>query len=275
MTIPAAFGRAYRLLARSQTALIQADRTLPALAAADAYSAFLAGDSRISRRSVSPSSNGGLPLGRFMGFIMPVQITLDKQYGQVFNVRTVNQGYDMERHFYRCLDCLEVQAIDGPQLRGQWVDGMIRWPQCDCSGNLKWMGKVQGLSLIQAHLGCPCDGRCTGALGGNCDCSCGGKNHGTRRLVQMITNVGPIPKIAPRADLNERLVHVAEFKAAKEAALARIAAKFGERYQDYKAGQYIAGDTYWQIKETCTALHKASRCATHKGRMTALAKVAA
>lgn len=25
---------------------------------------------------------------------------------------------------------------------------------------------------------CPCDGRCTSAKGPNCDCSCGGKNHG-------------------------------------------------------------------------------------------------
>jgi len=26
---------------------------------------------------------------------------------------------------------------------------------------------------------CPCDGRCTGARGHSCDCSCGGANHGS------------------------------------------------------------------------------------------------
>ena len=26
----------------------------------------------------------------------------------------------------------------------------------------------------------PCDGRCTGAIGHICNCSCGGKNHGSR-----------------------------------------------------------------------------------------------
>lgn len=29
---------------------------------------------------------------------------------------------------------------------------------------------------------CPCDGRCTSAKGPNCDCSCGGANHGSDYL---------------------------------------------------------------------------------------------
>lgn len=73
---------AYRFAARSRTPLTHAARALPALSAAEAYRAFLAGDSRISSRSVSPLSKGGLPLGRlevgFMALIMPVQIILDK-----------------------------------------------------------------------------------------------------------------------------------------------------------------------------------------------------
>lgn len=73
------------LAERSRTALIQADRAFPALPAADSYRAFLAGDRRISRRSDSPLSRGGLPRGRFggsfMGLIMTVQIIVDKGYG--------------------------------------------------------------------------------------------------------------------------------------------------------------------------------------------------
>jgi hypothetical protein len=56
----------YRLLARSRTALAQADRALPARAAAASYRAFLSGATRISRRSVSGFSAGGLPRGRFV-----------------------------------------------------------------------------------------------------------------------------------------------------------------------------------------------------------------
>jgi hypothetical protein len=32
-----------------------------------------------------------------------------------------------------------------------------------------------------------CDGKCTGATGPNCDCICGGENHGTGRVVPIYT----------------------------------------------------------------------------------------
>ena len=60
----------YRLLARSRTALAQADRALPARAAAASYRALRSGATRISSRSVSGLSTGGLPRGRFV-FSMP------------------------------------------------------------------------------------------------------------------------------------------------------------------------------------------------------------
>lgn len=31
--------------------------------------------------------------------------------------------------------------------------------------------------------GVPCDSRCTGARGNNCECSCGGKNHGAANAI--------------------------------------------------------------------------------------------
>jgi hypothetical protein len=48
-------------------------------------------DSRSSYRSSSGLSSGGLPLGRFMGRSMPVQVFLDKWCGWAFNVRTLNR----------------------------------------------------------------------------------------------------------------------------------------------------------------------------------------
>lgn len=59
----------YRLL-RSSTFLAHADRGALALAAAFSYRAFRSGDRRISKRSVSGFSMGGLPLGRFLGSSM-------------------------------------------------------------------------------------------------------------------------------------------------------------------------------------------------------------
>lgn len=55
-----------RLLARSQTALIQAARAFPALPAAASQRSLRSLDSRSSYRSSSGLATGGLPLGRFM-----------------------------------------------------------------------------------------------------------------------------------------------------------------------------------------------------------------
>lgn len=68
----------YLFAALSSTPLIQAARALPALAAACSYRSRRSLDSRNSYRSPSGLSNGGLPTGRFMGWIMHVQIVLDK-----------------------------------------------------------------------------------------------------------------------------------------------------------------------------------------------------
>jgi hypothetical protein len=61
---------AYRLLARSRTALIHAASLSPLLAAAVLYAALRALESLISSRSSSPSPNGGRPGGRFWASVM-------------------------------------------------------------------------------------------------------------------------------------------------------------------------------------------------------------
>jgi hypothetical protein len=57
-------------LERSRTFLAQADRVSFFRAAARSYRAFLSGVTRISKRSLSGFSMGGLPLGRFLGCSM-------------------------------------------------------------------------------------------------------------------------------------------------------------------------------------------------------------
>jgi hypothetical protein len=43
---------------------------------------------------------------------------------------------------------------------------------CEC-------GQLMGGTAIEGkYTECPCDRRCTGAKGHNCECSCGGTNHG-------------------------------------------------------------------------------------------------
>jgi hypothetical protein len=70
MTIPS-FGRtSQRFEARSRTRLAQVPVGSPFLAAASSYAFLRPLVSRISRRSFSGSSMGGLPRGRFFGCSM-------------------------------------------------------------------------------------------------------------------------------------------------------------------------------------------------------------
>lgn len=47
------------------------------------------------------------------------------------------------------------------------------------------MGRVDmhTRSLFVLQGACPCDARCTGATGPNCDCSCSGANHGSHAVI--------------------------------------------------------------------------------------------
>jgi hypothetical protein len=84
-----------RLLARSQTALIQADRAFPALPAAASQRVLRAVERRNSYRWSSGSSTGGRPLGRFVasfmaGIICPYKY-VDKPSERVLNARTLTR----------------------------------------------------------------------------------------------------------------------------------------------------------------------------------------
>ena len=46
--------------------------------------------------------------------------------------------------------------------------------KCPCGGEF-WLQPVKGHMKPEVS----CDARCTGAKGFSCDCSCGGKNHGS------------------------------------------------------------------------------------------------
>jgi len=114
----------------------------------------------------------------------------------------------MCRNFYRCVDCLAVSAVDGEIPRTyEPRRGVYQYAECGaCSGQLEHMGKVSGQHLTTRHLCCPCDARCTNALGPNCDCQCGGENHGTRLLVPVEKVVGGLPRVTPTSYLASREV---------------------------------------------------------------------
>jgi hypothetical protein len=56
----------------------------------------------------------------------------------------------------------------------------------------RFMGRVEGARLTRMESRTPCDGRCIGAVGPSCDCSCGGENHGMTRLVDVAVDAGSV-----------------------------------------------------------------------------------
>lgn len=87
------------------------------------------------------------------------------------------------RDGFSCTRCGEWFFADAADKVGQQVREM----GCPvCSGTLEWRGTVgPDGTVTYTATGAPCDDQCTSARGVACECRCGGRNHGTRRLVTV------------------------------------------------------------------------------------------
>lgn len=91
----------------------------------------------------------------------------------------------------RCADCLAVAFVETPG----------RPPRADCAacdgvGTVETMGEVRGVHVGHDETRCACDGRCTHAKGPDCECSCGGVNHGSGATVTLWIVDGKAPRAA-------------------------------------------------------------------------------
>lgn len=84
-------------------------------------------------------------------------------------------------HYHKCHDCLT--AFSSTEAK---ID------ECDCGGNVYYMGQVKGDKYEKLENRPPCDGRCTNAAGPVCNCKCGCVNHGTGRLVATVVAQGKV-----------------------------------------------------------------------------------
>lgn len=169
----------------------------------------------------------------------------------------------VDRHYYRCQSCCHVAAIEGR------LGGEVR---CLCDGRLELLGRVararRGLVLDAER--CACDSRCTNAPGPRCECSCGGVNHGTGRVVPIEVDAGGVPRVLFEDEAVCR-ARAAEYAAAMVPLRARLRAMRQERLRD----------TPWRDFPTReedsfqTALFRIVNLRTHKGRLAAIARLAA
>lgn len=167
------------------------------------------------------------------------------------------------RNFYRCSDCTHVFAIEGPEIE----------PACDCGSMANHMGAVSADRLVRHESRCPCDHRCTGALGPICNCQCGGANHGMNRVAAVTVAVGGVPVVSGER-LQDRLKIKAEFLAAAEEARARLMARHGATLADMAAGIWISDRAKWDGARVAREKFNLSRqVVAHNARMKSLAKV--
>jgi hypothetical protein len=162
------------------------------------------------------------------------------------------------RWFVRCVECLTIAAINEPPDCHTWRCGI-------CNGQIESMGKVLRDRLVHAHLGSPCDDRCTFARGPQCDCSCGGKNHGSKLVVTIIRDAGPVP-IVPMPNPEKAKRIAAEYHDARTRALARLDTLLTLK----RRGVFLPEADFRRLRAIQKALSKAHAARTHDARIKAL-----
>ena len=176
------------------------------------------------------------------------------------------------RIFYRCLDCCLVIATEGQK---EW--GVL----CVCgSQDFEMMGRVTAQNrLVSDKVRSVCDDRCTNAQGPNCDCQCGGQNHGSRLVVRIIRDVGAVPHIElPDATgVVAATARAVEFRAARDAAHARIKALGYDEIATRKSrGGYLQPadfDKYLVWTRAHAEVRKAGQAKRHATRMKKLGAI--
>lgn len=167
-------------------------------------------------------------------------------------VETVN------RWFIRCTRCLTVASVETAPNVNDW--------RCDiCDGTIENMGRVEGDRLVKFEERCACDGRCTGARGPVCECSCGGKNHGTGRTVIVKIDVGGVPRVK-FVDEGKAKAQAAEFVHAMNCARAELSTLRTKKAM----GMYLDEKAFRNMLAIPGVLRKATEARTHAGRMKTL-----
>lgn len=182
----------------------------------------------------------------------------------------------MSRYFYRCADCLSVCATETELKPFQHKESRyaMQVGKCGaCEGWLEYMGRTQRARLVLDSTRCPCDDRCTSARGPDCECQCGGENHGSHMVVAFTIDQGGIPVAHITPDALARAVEYRTlYDAAKDAIEQRYGAWFRLKQERYlNAAEFIE---YLDGARLSRELSKARTLRTHAARNRKLLKLA-
>lgn len=119
-------------------------------------------------------------------------------------------------YYHKCLDCLTPFSSTEKKI-----------DECDCCGPVILMGIVHGDKFVKHENRPACDGRCTHAHGPTCDCACGGANHGTGRVVNVIVSEGKVKVVDPSEDILDDMVRGYKYREVRDYADTLYAKVFG------------------------------------------------
>lgn len=167
----------------------------------------------------------------------------------------------MNRYYLRCKWCLSVGTVEAEYPPSAMNCG-------HCGAPVENMGRVvRGGRVIGERS--VCDERCTCAIGPNCDCQCGGENHGAG-LKATVEIVGSALTLrTPKAKDVERGTAIREAVKARREAISNDSA-----YRAKCAGAYVSGAQfarYLTVRRKLEALNAIVALRSHAGREKALA----
>ena len=170
-----------------------------------------------------------------------------------------------KRWFLRCRGCLSVMATNAVRP----ASGI----RCSaCGDSIEVMGMVKQERLVQTAVRCPCDLRCTMAAGPDCNCQCGGKNHGSQITVAVVVDKGGIPKITPVNPEKARRVY-GEWIQAKNMAEERILRHYPSAAHQGQVADAFNKSQALRRRLLMDAVSRAGILKTHHGRLKALAAI--
>ncbi len=176
----------------------------------------------------------------------------------------------MNRHFYRCLGCLDVLVLETRLT----MEGGTSVATCGtCAQHFEYMGRVERDRLVQDRVQCKCDDRCTSARGPLCECQCGGKNHGAGLLgyVVVAVDAGAVPVVHSKNPFKatKALEQYRKFCALKTACLAELDTLRARRRSD----GYLERRDFDRLRDLDRAATKMHTDRTHAARLKTLSLV--
>lgn len=168
-----------------------------------------------------------------------------------------------KRYYYKCFDCLS------PMVAEERQDNSA---ECFCGGLLSYMGVVkQDGHVHNEYSATPCNTLCTDATGPNCNCSCGGKNHGVQQRADIRRDEDRGVAILTPPNKEKCIVVATEYRAAREAAWKRLEEQYGSDLTT--TTKWLERPLWEAITDDKAAWRFAKNAKVHSARMKALAKV--